>query len=81
MNSLLSPRTANGTETFELDVVGEHPIDHAYRVESLLRNAPGICSVRAHSRAERIVITYDPRRTNPVAVHDHLMEHGYTTGW
>lgn len=81
MNSLLSPKMANETETFELEVVGEHPIDHAYRVESILRDAPGICHVRAHPRDERIVITYDPRRTNPVAVHDHLMERGYLTGW
>jgi hypothetical protein len=81
MNSLLSPKMANETETFELEVVGVHPIDHAYRVESILRDAPGICNVRAHPRDERIVITYDPSRTNPVAVHDHLMEHGYLTGW
>jgi len=72
---------ANEKETFELEVLGEHPIDRAYRVESILHNAPGICSVRAHPRDDRIVITYDPRRTNPVAVHDHLMEHGYLPDW
>jgi hypothetical protein len=65
------------TATLELAVEGERPVQHAHRVESLLRDAPGIRRVEAHIAEERVIITYDPRETNPAAIHEWLIERGY----
>lgn len=63
--------------TFEIAVEGERPTQHAHRIEALLARAPGIRRVEAHLREERVRITYDAVLTNPPAIHDHLLAHGY----
>jgi hypothetical protein len=68
---------AEPTETFEMAVEGDRPVQHAHRIESLLKNARGIQKVEAHEREERVLISYDPRVTDPAAIHEFLLEHGY----
>lgn len=61
----------------ELAVEGERPTQHAHRVEALLRGAHGIRKVEAHTDEERVLVKYDPTETNPAAIHEHLIDHGY----
>jgi hypothetical protein len=63
--------------TLELAVEGERPTQHAHRVEALLRGAPGIRKVEAHTDEERVLVKYNPTETNPAAIHEHLIDHGY----
>lgn len=63
--------------TFELAVAGERPTQHAHRIETLLAGAPGIRRVEAHLKEARVQVIYDAIQTNPPAIHDHLLAHGY----
>lgn len=64
-------------ETFDLAVEGERPVEHAHRVERLLKGARGVTEVRAHVDEERVRITYDSRLTDSAALHELLLEKGY----
>jgi hypothetical protein len=72
-----APTLRKPTASLELAVEGERPTQHAHRVEALLRSAPGIRRVEAHTEEERVLITYDPTMTNPADIHEHLIERGY----
>jgi hypothetical protein len=64
-------------ETFEIAVEGRRPVEHAHRIERLLKGAPGLRKVAAHLTEERVTVTYDARITNPAELHDLLLRRGY----
>ncbi|MGH8048255.1 MAG: heavy-metal-associated domain-containing protein [Chthoniobacterales bacterium] len=64
-------------ETFEIAVEGKRPIEHAHRVERLLKGVRGMKKVAPHLDEERVTITYDARITNPAAIHEMLLQRGY----
>jgi copper chaperone CopZ len=73
------PRTADEPilETFEFAVEGDHPEEHALRIEKILNSHKGIHLVKAHPSEQRVEVTYDSRETNPAAIHDALEGKNY----
>ncbi len=64
-------------EFFDIAVEGNRPVEHAHRMERLLKREHGVKSVVAHLVEERVTVTYDARLTNPAEIHERLLEHGY----
>jgi copper chaperone CopZ len=64
-------------ETFDIAVEGNRPVEHAHRVERMLKGARGLKKVAAHLTEERVTITYDARITNPAEIHEILLQRGY----
>ena len=38
---------------------------------------PGVQSVEVHPRRERVIVTFDARRTHPPDLHDAILKSGY----
>lgn len=64
-------------EKFDIAVEGNRPVEHAHRIERLLKGTRGIRQVAPHLTEERVTIAYDARRTNPAAIHELLIQRGY----
>jgi copper chaperone CopZ len=64
-------------ETFLFATEGDHPAQHAKKIEQLLEGFNGLSKVEAHPSDQRVVVTYDPHLTNPSAIHQALQDLGY----
>jgi|GEM_PF-2842318 len=64
-------------ESFEYAVEGDHPTEHALRMEKILSDVKGIHLVKAHPTEQRVEVTYDSRQTDPAAIHDVLEGKNY----
>ncbi len=64
-------------ETIEIAAEGDD-YDKCVRVlsEPLLR-LPGVFAVKVDPEHERVVITFDARKTHPPALHDAILRSGY----
>lgn len=65
------------SEILTIAVAGSQPADHARRIEQLLAGAPGVQGVEPQTDEARVLIAYDARLTNPAALHELLLDHGY----
>lgn len=52
-------------------------MEHAERIEKLLRDVDGVIKVEAHATEERVEVTYDARQTNPASIHEYLESKDY----
>jgi copper chaperone CopZ len=64
-------------ESFDMAVEGNRPVEHAHRIERLLKGVHGVKKVAAHLTEERVTVTYDARAMNPAAIHELLLQRGY----
>lgn len=68
------------TETIDLTVTGGQPIHCAsceQRIGLGLRRLPGVQSVRASSRTQRVVVALDPAQVNAEQVRAKLDQLGF----
>ena len=70
-------RAAPVLETFVFATEGDHPADHAKRVEEMLQDVEGVTKVEAHPSEQRVVVTYDARKASPASIHAALEQKGY----
>ena len=71
------PAIKSALAQFQIGVQGRRPVEHAHRIERLLKGAPGVKKADAHLNEDLVTITYDARLTNPAAIHDLLLQRGY----
>jgi copper chaperone CopZ len=41
---------------------------------------PGVCDVRVDTKRERVIVTFDARKTHAPDLHDAILQSGYKPG-
>ena len=69
------------TQTIDLTVTGDQPIHCAsceQRIGTGLRRVPGVHTVRASSKTQRVEVAVDPTQVSAEQVRDKLEQLGFT---
>jgi Cu+-exporting ATPase len=69
------------TQTIDLTVTGDQPIHCAsceQRIDTGLRRLPGVRTVRASSKTQRVEVAVDPTQVSAEQVRDKLEQLGFT---
>ena len=64
-------------ETIEIATEGEDCDECVRKLRSVLKNIPGVKDVKVNLERERVVVTFDPRKTHPPDLHDAILKSGY----
>jgi copper chaperone CopZ len=74
-----SPEPSDQTilETVEIAVEGEDCDECVRKLRPVLDKIPGVQDVRVDLPDERVIVTFDPRRTHPPDLHDAILKSGY----
>ena len=64
-------------ETIEIATEGEDCGECVRKLRPLLKNIPGVQDVKVDLRPERVIVTFDPRKTHPPDLHDAILKSGY----
>jgi Cu+-exporting ATPase len=67
-------------ETVEIAVEGEDCDECVRKLRPVLDKIPGVQDVRVDLAGERVIVTFDPRRTHPPDLHDAILKSGYKPG-
>ena len=73
------PESADGTimETIEIATEGEDCDECVRNLQPVLKNISGVQNVTVDLPHERVVVTFDPRKTHPPDLHDAILKSGY----
>jgi len=74
-----SPERADGAilETIEIATEGEDCDECVSKLRPVLKNIAGVQDVKVDLPHERVIVTFDPRRTHPPDLHDAILKSGY----
>lgn len=64
-------------ETIEIATEGEDCDECVRNLREPLLKIPGVTQVQADPKRERVVITFDARKTHAPALHDAILASGY----
>jgi len=64
-------------ETIEIATEGEDCDECVRKLRPVLKNIPGVQDVNVDLPHERVVVTFDPRKTHPPDLHDAILKSGY----
>ncbi len=64
-------------ETIEIATEGEDCNECVRKLRPLLKNIPGVNDVRVDLEHERVVVTFDARKTHVPDLHDAILKSGY----
>jgi copper chaperone CopZ len=64
-------------ETIEIATEGEDCDECVRKLQPVLKNIPGVQDVKVDLPHERVIVTFDPRRTHPPDLHDAILKSGY----
>ena len=64
-------------ETIEIAPEGEDCDECVRKLRPLLMNIPGVQDVKVDLPHERVIVTFDPRKTHPPDLHDKILKSGY----
>src|SRR5262245_37473239 len=67
-------------ETIEIATEGEDCNDCVRKLRSVLKKIAGVKDVKVDQKHERVVVTFDARKTHPPDLHDAILNGGYQTG-
>src|SRR5216110_1470120 len=67
-------------ETIEIATEGEDCDECVRKLRTPLRKVKGVKSVKVDLGHERIVVTFDARKTHPHDLHDAILKSGYKPG-
>ena len=74
-----SPKSADDVilETIEIATEGEDCDECVRKLRPVLRNIPGVQDVKVDLPHERVIVTFDPRKTHAPNLHDAILKSGY----
>ena len=77
-----SPESADHAilETIEIATEGEDCDECVRKLRPVLKNIPGVRDVKVDLPHERVIVTFDPRKTHPPDLHDVILKSGYKPG-
>jgi len=64
-------------ETIEIATEGEDCDECVRKLRPVLKNIPGVQDVKVDVQHERVIVTFDPRKTHPPDLHDAILKSGY----
>src|SRR3979490_3182893 len=64
-------------ETIEIATEGEDCDECVRKLRGPLMKIPGVLDVRVDSKRERVIVTFDARKTHPPDLHDAILRSGY----
>ena len=67
-------------ETIEIATEGEDCDECVRKLRPVLKNIPGVQDVKVDLPHERVIVTFDPRKTHPPDLHDAILKSGYKPG-
>jgi copper chaperone CopZ len=65
------------TETIEIATEGEDCDDCVCKLRPVLEKISGVKEVRVDLKHERVIVTFDARRTHVPDLHDAILKSGY----
>ena len=73
------PERADGAvlETIEIATEGEDCDECVSKLRPVLKNIAGVQDVKVDLPHERVIVTFDPRKTHPPDLHDAILKSGY----
>ena len=67
-------------ETIEIATEGEDCSECVRKLRPILKKISGVKDVKADLEHERVIVTFDARKTHPPDVHDAILASGYKPG-
>jgi copper chaperone CopZ len=67
-------------ETIEIATEGEDCDECVRKLRPLLKRIPGVQDVKVDLERERVILTFDPRKTHAPDLHDTILKSGYRPG-
>jgi copper chaperone CopZ len=64
-------------ETIEIATEGEDCDGCVRKLREPLMKINGVCDVKVDTKRERVIVTFDARRTHPPDLHDAILKSGY----
>ena len=64
-------------ETIEIATEGEDCDECVRKLRPVLKKIPGVQDVKVDLPHERVIVTFDPRKTHPPDLHDAILKSGY----
>ena len=64
-------------ETIEIATEGEDCDECVRKLRPVLKNIPRVQDVKVDLQHERVIVTFDPRKTHPPNLHDAILKSGY----
>ena len=64
-------------ERIAIATEGEDCDECVRKLREPLMRIPGVCEVRVNTRRERVIVTFDARKTHPPDLHDAILASGY----
>jgi copper chaperone CopZ len=64
-------------ETIEIATEGEDCDECVRKLRPVLMKIPGVKDVKVDLKRERVIVTFDPRKTHPPDLHDTILKSGY----
>lgn len=64
-------------ETIEIATEGEDCDECVRKLRPVLKNISGVQDVQVDLTDERVIVTFDPRKTHPPDLHDAILKSGY----
>jgi copper chaperone CopZ len=64
-------------ETIEIATEGEDCDECVRKLQPVLKKIPGVQDVKVDLPDERVIVTFDPRKTHPPDLHDAILRSGY----
>ena len=64
-------------ETIEIATEGEDWDECVRKLRPVLQNIPGVRDVKVDLPHERVIVTFDPRKTHPPELQDAILKSGY----
>jgi len=67
-------------ETIEIATQGEDCDECVRKLRPALKKISGVKDVKVDLKHERVIVTFDPRKTHPPDLHDAILKSGYKPG-
>jgi copper chaperone CopZ len=67
-------------ETIEIATEGEDCDECVRKLRPVLKTISGVQDVKVDLPHERVIVTFDPRKTHPPDLHDAILKSGYKPG-
>ena len=64
-------------EQIAIATEGEDCDECVRKLREPLMRIPGVCDVRVNTKRERVIVTFDARKTHPPDLHDAILRSGY----
>ena len=72
-----NPPTTNSWKRIEIATEGEDCDECVRKLRPVLKDIPGVQEVKVDLPHERVLITFDPRKTHSPDLHDAILKSGY----